>query len=123
MVSEVKGAHVSCCIGVADWECVLTFKNCSEVCLKTHVFIRNHYRLVTTTVNMKRFTPAEIADMHLVYVSVNGNGAGPFQHRREESSWCHLRESMDRPRWPGNPVHLTHVSGFLPLGAHEAAGV
>ena len=49
---------------------------------------------------MERFTHAEMADMHLVYGSVTGNGVSPFQHCGEESSESQLRESMDRPRWP-----------------------
>ena len=121
----VTGADVSCCVGVADWECVLTF-NCSEIYWETHRFSRNHYRLVPATVNMERFMHAEMADMHLVYGSANGNGANPFQHCCEESSECHLRESMDRPRWScglATQVTWPHVSGFLPLGAHETAGV
>ena len=81
----------------------------SEVCLETHRFSHNHYRLVTTAVNMERFKHAEMADigLHLVYGSVNGNGASPFQHWCEVSSENYLRESMNRQRWPGHPGHLT----------------
>ena len=55
----------------------------SEVCLETDRFSRNHYRLVTTTVNMERLTHPETADMHLVYGSVNGNGRAAVREYRK----------------------------------------
>ena len=81
---SVSGADVSCSVSLAGNEyrhsklfCVHVIG--SEVYLETHRFSRNHYRLVTTTVNMEWFTHAEMADMQLVYGSVNGNGRAPVR--------------------------------------------
>ena len=85
----------------------IDIQNCSEVCLETYRFSCNHYGPLTTTVNIEWFMHAEMADMHLVYGFVNGNGTSSLQRWCEISSESHLRESMNRPRWPGHPDHMT----------------
>ena len=124
----VSGADVSCCVGVADWECVLTdIQNFSEICSATHRFSQNHYSLVTT-VNMERFTHGGMADMHLVYGSVNRNGRiAVWEHRHSFPNRrisqhhifgrLHHRESIDRPRcpvaWPSRSPGLTCLDFLL----------
>ena len=84
------------CIDIQNW---------SEVCLETHRFSRNHYRLVPTTVNMERFTHDGMADMHLVYGSVNGNGRVSAKESWEAPSG--IDGSSEVALWPGHPGHLT----------------
>ena len=82
-----------------------------------HRFSRNHYRLVTT-VNLERFTHAQMSDMHLVYVSVNGNGASPFQHCSEESFGSRIDGSAEVTLWPGHARHLTSRVWISFSGGH-----